>query len=108
MTVFNERARNYVMMVLLIVSTGACSLPCLAGITGSISGKVVDQNGDPMPGVTITVLRDKTSQGVFTIESSKKGSFRIPQLNPGNYFVRFEKEGMEPVLRANIRVPTNG
>lgn len=99
---FNQR------MVLGAVIGLFLTLHCMAGITGSITGKVVDQNGNVLQGVTVTVLRNTTSQGIFTVESSKKGSFRVPQLNPGTYVVRFEKEGLETVIRENVRVPTNG
>jgi hypothetical protein len=58
-----------------------------------ITGRVVDEDGDPMPEVMIAVLRRKRSGGRMKFEPSGSaqtndlGEFRIGGLFPGKYYV---------------------
>jgi len=58
-----------------------------------ITGRVVDEDGDPMPEVMIAVLRRKRSVGRMKFEPSGSaqtndvGEFRIGGLFPGKYYV---------------------
>src|SRR5579864_8601805 len=58
-----------------------------------ITGRVVDEDGDPMPEVMIAVLRRKRSSGRMKFEPSGSsqtndlGEFRIGGLFPGKYYV---------------------
>jgi hypothetical protein len=70
--------------------------------TGSIRGKVIDENGQPLPGVSITVT-GPALLGKLTAVTNEAGMFRIPALPPGsNYEVRAELEGFETVVRKGI------
>lgn len=76
-----------------LVGTFLLALPAWAQQTGSISGKVTLPDGDGVPGVlveaTSTVLpRPRTTT------TSESGDYRLPQLPPGSYEVRFALEGM--------------
>jgi hypothetical protein len=71
--------------------------------TGSISGQVVDPDGLPMPGVTVTVS-SPALQGVRTSVTSANGDYIIPFLPSGDYEVTFELQGFQTVKRTNIAV----
>jgi len=70
--------------------------------TGAIKGKVIDDMGTPLPGVTIT-LSGPSMMGTFTVTSDSDGIFRIPMIPPGsNYELRAELPGFETVIRKGI------
>jgi hypothetical protein len=60
---------------------------------GVVSGTISDEVGDPMPGITVRVMRFQYSQGVRELvpagagQTDDRGIYRIWGLNPGEYFV---------------------
>ncbi|HUR80022.1 MAG TPA: TonB-dependent receptor [Thermoanaerobaculia bacterium] len=72
-----------------------CALPLIAQTTGSLSGVVMSE-GNPLPGVTVTVSSPQL-QGTRTAVSGDAGGYSFPSLPPGTYKVRFELAGMAPV-----------
>lgn len=66
----------------------------LAQVTGSVTGAVVNRvTGAGVPGVVVTVY---TRQAVlYEATSDDSGSFRIFGMKPGDYEIRFEKEGFD-------------
>jgi len=72
--------------------------------TGTIRGKVVDENGQPLPGVSITIT-GPSLLGKATVATSEAGTFRVPLLPPGrDYEVKAELEGFDIVIRKGIIV----
>ena len=69
--------------------------------TGSITGEVVDAQGAPVPGATVTVT---SPQGPKTFVTDSTGRFFAPYLTPGKYAVRVELSGFSPVEQKNIDV----
>ncbi|HEX6084061.1 MAG TPA: TonB-dependent receptor [Thermoanaerobaculia bacterium] len=72
-----------------------CAIPLIAQTTGSLSG-VVTTEGNPLPGVSVTVS-SPSLQGTRTAVTSEAGGYSFPALPPGQYSVRFELSGMAPV-----------
>ncbi len=70
--------------------------------TGSIYGKVTDDNGDPLPGVTLT-LESATSSAQVAV-TGPAGSFRFAQLVPAEYSIDFEIEGFVTLRQESIRI----
>jgi hypothetical protein len=71
--------------------------------TGSIRGTVTDPEGEPLPGVKITV----TGPSLIGSESdttSARGVFRIPTLPPGTYVIVAEIDGFQPIKREGVIV----
>jgi len=72
-----------------------------AQTTGDISGKVTDEQGGPLPGVTIEG-RSPAFQGVRTVVTDASGNYRLILLPPGTYkvtailqgFARNEREAV--------------
>jgi hypothetical protein len=75
--------------------------------TGTLSGTVIDQGGLVLPGVTVTAS-SPSLQGVRSTVTDENGRYSIPGLPPGTYEVRYELQGMGPVVRENTVVPLGG
>jgi len=72
--------------------------------TGAIRGKVADDKGEPLPGVTITIT-GPALQGKVTSITNQEGVYRAPGLPPGSdYEIRAELAGFETVIRKGIIV----
>jgi hypothetical protein len=73
--------------------------------TGTISGRVVDAQTLPMPGVTISA-ESPNLQGIRTVVTSDYGDYIITLLPPGQYRVTFELSGFQRQERAVNLAPT--
>lgn len=73
--------------------------------TGAIEGTVKDDQGNPLPGVTVSVS-SPSLMGVRTFITDAEGKFRFPALPPGDYTVKAELQGFTTVIRENIRLTT--
>ncbi len=62
--------------------------------TGTITGRVVDDQNLSVPGVTITVA-SPALQGVQTAITSENGDYIVPLLPPGTYTVKVELSGFQ-------------
>jgi outer membrane receptor protein involved in Fe transport len=60
----------------------------------TISGRVVDSQGLPLPGVTVTVTSPNL-QGLVTTATSETGDYLVPLLPSGTYTVAFELSGFQ-------------
>ena len=91
---------------LLSVCLWFCTLAAYAQVpTGTISGRVLDQDGGAVPGVTITAT-SANLQGERVIVTSANGDYSIPLLPPGDYTVVFELTGFQTVTRQTSVAPT--
>lgn len=72
-------------LVLSLFAAAASTVAAQGNPTGTICG-VVDPDGLPLPGVTVTASSDAL-QGVRTAVTSDHGDFMIPFLPPGVYLV---------------------
>ena len=73
--------------------------------TGTISGRVVDAQALPMPGVTISA-ESPNLQGIRTVVASSNGDYVITLLPPGTYKIAFELSGFERQERTVNLAPT--
>src|SRR5437016_11626124 len=90
-----------VLVLLLVVAVAA---PAAAQrTTGEIFGKVVDESGSILPGVTVT-LRGAGVAGAPTVVTSETGTYRFPVLPPGTYDVEYTLVGFSTLKRAAIPV----
>jgi hypothetical protein len=59
----------------------------------AVAGRIFDEDGEPMPGVTVTVMRYQYLQGDRRLvpaasgQTDDKGQFRVWGLMPGDYYV---------------------
>ena len=73
--------------------------------TGAITGKVADEQGNPLPGVNLTLSGEKL-MGTRGFVSDANGDFRFPALPPGVYHVKAELQGFGTIVQENIRLTT--
>ena len=73
--------------------------------TGSLMGKVTDEEGAPLPGASVT-LSGPAMIGKLTYSTTRGGDFRFPAVPPGsNYMITVEMPGFQTVRRGGIIVP---
>lgn len=67
---------------------------------GNIYGKIIDEEGTPLPGVAVTLTSDA---GISrTTIASENGQYRFINLPQGNYTIRAELSGFGTAGRGNI------
>ncbi|MEW6336608.1 MAG: TonB-dependent receptor domain-containing protein [Acidobacteriota bacterium] len=79
-------------LYLLIVA--ALAVPALATASGALTGVVVDDQGQPLPGVTVTVSGPALASPQ-TAYADIDGSFTVAGLNPGVYTVTASLDGFQ-------------
>ena len=79
--------------------------------TGSMSGRVMDTEELPLPGVSVTISSPALILPQMTTITNRKGFFRFPALSPGIYTIRFELDGFNELeyedIRINVGLVTN-
>jgi hypothetical protein len=70
---------------------------------GALTGKVTDQQGAAVPGVTVTATNTQTGE-VRTYVTNTNGQYSAPDLVPGRYTIAFELTGFSKVERPDITV----
>jgi hypothetical protein len=80
-----ERNRFVWSIVVLAMLAGTPALLAQEATTGSIAGQVVDAQGLPVPGVTVTV---SALQGSKLAVTDGLGNFLVPFLTPGVHRLR--------------------
>jgi hypothetical protein len=59
--------------------------------TGSVYGKVVDEWGNPLPSVQITLTNEDPAQGGYSTNSDPLGNYTLPDVRAGIYTLIFSK-----------------
>ena len=71
--------------------------------TGKIVGAVTDEQGTPLPGVSVEATSPKLV-GKATAVTDADGVYRLFALTPGTYRVTFTLQGFKPLVREGIAV----
>jgi hypothetical protein len=79
-------------------------LPSAALAQGSITGTVRDASGAVLPGVTVEASSPALIEKVRTAVTDSSGQYRIEDLRPGAYAVRFTLTGFSTVRREGIQL----
>jgi len=72
---------------------------------GALTGVITDGTGQAVPGASVTATAVATNQPRVVI-SAADGGYAIQGLAPGDYRVRVEVSGFQPLTREGIRVST--
>lgn len=70
-------------------------------LTGTISGRIVDQQGGMLPGVTVTATG---KAGAVTQVTNARGEYRFLGLNPGVYEIKAEMQGFRPKAQPRLEL----
>lgn len=82
----------------------AVVVACCAGAAGAqvvganLSGRIVDQDGGSLPGVTVTIT-NKANGATQTVVTNEQGAFRVVALQPAPYQVKAELAGFGTATR---------
>jgi outer membrane receptor protein involved in Fe transport len=103
-----QRNQPLVLAVALALGLALWAPSAQAQQSGSvITGTVVDaSNQKPVADVVVTVT-SPALQGEEVTVTDSTGLYRMPQLPPGTYTLRFEKEGFQPYSRPDITLRLN-
>src|SRR5262245_54468625 len=95
-----------VIVVVLIMNLVAFKDPAAAQaqITGSIVGRVTDESGAVLPGVTVTATSPALQVPQIVNVTSVQGDYRITPLPIGTFEVVFSLTGFQTVRRESIRL----
>src|SRR4051812_25655854 len=69
----------------------------------TIKGQVIDQSRAAVPGATVTVLNQETSETASAI-SNADGAYTIPFLRPGLYTLSVDLTGFQKYVRKDMRL----
>lgn len=84
--------------ILVAVALFVAASAAFAGETGSISGKVTDANGGPLPGVMVKVTGPQLPAG-RTFLTGATGAYNFQRLLPGSYTVEASLQGLGKASR---------
>lgn len=73
-----------------------------------VSGSVQDDQGKPLPGVSVALKNNKDSSVVKLSISTKPGQYEFSDLSPGHYFVSLSHVGYSEQNSANFELTTSG
>ena len=91
-----------------VVVSGLGAAPIVAQeISGTISGSVADEQGQVLPGATVTTVNERTSAS-RTVTTDDKGNFQFTAMPPSTYTVRVEMPNFRTVERKrNVLSPSD-
>jgi hypothetical protein len=101
------KRKIYVGFCFLLIFILLSGLSFAQRVTGKIIGEVTDDEGTPLPGVTIEISSPALMGGVHSQFTSEDGDYRFINLPPGTYKLVFSLNGFQTVERQNIRVSLN-
>ncbi|HCS48609.1 MAG TPA: hypothetical protein DIW61_10270 [Candidatus Aminicenantes bacterium] len=77
-------------------------------LTGTIRGTVTDEQGLPLPGVTVELSSPVLLGGIQSQITGENGIYRFANLPPGTYKIVFSLEGFQRIERLGIEVVVKG
>ena len=75
-------------------------------VNGIVVGNVTDSSGAAMPAAAVTIT-DIGTNASRSITTDNNGYYTFPNLPPGNYRVRVEKQGFATAERTSVPLPVN-
>jgi hypothetical protein len=74
-----------------------------ASQTGTINGRVADNSGAVLPGVTVTIS-GPSLMGTQNTVTNEQGVYRFPAVPPGTYAITYELPGFNTLRREGIAI----
>ena len=99
-------SRSVVLGPCAVLALAFLAAPMAAQLTGRLAGQVMDADGAPLPGVSVTV-NSPNLMGSRTDFADEDGGFSFPSLPPGVYTIDAELDGFIPQQRSEVEVRLN-
>jgi hypothetical protein len=96
------RAAHLLPAVSVAVVGVLAAAPAVAQGSAVLTGTIVDSATKRPIADAVVTLTSAALQGEQTVVTDKSGSYRIPNLPPGNYSLRLEGDGYKPYSRGGI------
>jgi hypothetical protein len=74
--------------------------------SGTITGRVLDQSGQAVPGATVTLVRTDTREG-RSLVTRESGDVTFASLQPGRYDLRVEAPGFKTIEKAGLSLSSS-
>src|SRR5437867_7349669 len=98
----NARLRRFFVPALVFLAGG---MPLLAETAGEIRGRVLDEAGAPLPGMTVLVSSRKAAIAERGALTDAAGAFRVPALPPASdYQMKAAGAGRTTVVISDVEV----
>jgi hypothetical protein len=94
--------------VLIVVAGCVVLCPVVARAQATLAGVVRDTSGAVMPGVSVEVSSDALIDRVRTTVTDGSGQWRIVDLRPGIYVLKFSLTGFNQVVHEGVDVSGSG
>src|SRR5262245_41538251 len=91
---------------LLVIGLAPSTVSGQSAQSASLVGKVTDESGGAMPGVTVTVKSPALQVPQLTAVTSSEGDYRLLELPPGAYNLTFELTGFQTTVRTDVHLTT--
>jgi outer membrane receptor protein involved in Fe transport len=100
------RETGVVLAVGLLFGSTALAQSSSSVIIGTVVNADPGANKKPIADVVVTATSPNL-QGEQTVVTDAQGQYRIPQLPPGVYTLRFDSQGFKPFARSDIQLRLN-
>src|SRR3989442_15693049 len=91
---------------LLVIGLAPSTVWGQSAQSASLVGKVTDESGGAMPGVTVTAKSPALQVPQMTTVTTADGDYRLLELPPGVYAVTFELAGFQTSVRTDVHLTT--
>src|SRR5258707_791003 len=100
------RKWNFTRIVIVVLSLFTCANQAAgqAQTTASIVGRVTDESGAVLPGVTVTVTGPALQVPQLVVITDPQGDYRVSPLPIGTYEVSYTLAGFQTVRRDSLRL----
>lgn len=98
-----QRMISVTLMICLLLAWFAITPATAQEFRGAIQGRVTDNTGAAVPGVTVTAI-SRATNAAATATTNDSGNYTITFLTPGQYKVTAELDGFKKVERDDVTV----
>src|SRR2546422_10611414 len=91
---------------LLVIGLAPGTVSGQSAQSASLVGRVTDESGGAMPGVTVTVKSPALQVPQVTAVSGGDGDYRLLELPPGAYTLTFAPAGFQTSARTDVQLAT--
>jgi len=102
MVIAGSRGRFAAALLLALAALLAAAVPAAAQ-RGVLRGTLIDPDGNPVPGVQVSIVLADGGGRPLTVETNDSGQFTRAALRVGMYRVTMERDGWEP-LQAIVNI----